>query len=61
MTRFIWDGGDLWIKGISYDDPQNPHIYTGIKCDSRLKGDRLAYYKQLIIDALNLMDELNLD
>ncbi len=60
MTKFIWDGDDLWIKGTSYNSKEDPHIYTGIKCDSRLRGERLNYYKQLILDALNLMNDLNL-
>ena len=33
-----WDGDDLWHVGESYDSATDPHRYTGISINKKLRG-----------------------
>lgn len=43
-TPFPWkvDGYDIWHQGESYDSKTDPHLYTGITIDPRLRNSRTA-------------------
>lgn len=54
-----WDGDDLWHIGISYDDKNDPHLYTGINKDTELDHSPiLKANARLIASAPELLEAL---
>ena len=54
-----WDGEDLWHFGVGYSDELDPHRYTGISIDRRLRSSPiLEKNMEFIVNAVNSHDAL---
>lgn len=55
-----WDGDDLWHFGAGYDDPTDPHRFTGITVHRNLRDSEiLKANKDLLVNRIRERDELS--